>query len=191
MVAAVVCYLMLGMQVVLSQVFKTLEIEFDSLCPCQQNTVALNNSNPFILYSVKTLLLPYNVNSPSQIIKVQTMAEKLPHCGNISARVKELEASGVTRTAIFDSIQSFQNAPRSMKTFYKLYRQDMDEVHAENVRQIGGKVVEQAKEGDFKSQEFYLRSKGGWSPQHTEVIVEDDKEDTSALDKLMTLLGKQ
>lgn len=181
MVADVVCYLMLGMQVVLSQVFKTLEIEFDSLYLCQTQLVALNNSNPFSLYGSP---LP-------NTFKVQTMAEKLPHCGNISARVKELEASGVTRTAIFDSIQSFQNAPRSMKTFYKLYRQDMDEVHAENVRQIGGKVVEQAKEGDFKSQEFYLRSKGGWSPQHTEVIVEDDKEDTSALDKLMTLLGKQ
>lgn len=119
------------------------------------------------------------------------MAEKLPHCGKISAKVKELEASGVTRTAIFDAIQSYQNAPRSQKTFWKLYKQDMDEVHAENVRIIGGKVVEQAKEGDFKSQEFYLRSKGGWSPQHTEVKVEEDKEDTSALDKLMTLLGKK
>ena len=118
------------------------------------------------------------------------MAEKLNHCGRISAKVKELEASGVTRTAIFDAIQSHQNAPRSMKTFYKLYRQDMDEVHAENVRLIGGKVVEQAKDGDFKSQEFYLRSKGGWSPQHTEVVLEEEKEDTSVLDRLKKLLIK-
>lgn len=119
------------------------------------------------------------------------MAEKLKHCGRISAKVKDLEASGVTRTAIFDAIQSYQNAPRSMSTFYKLYKRDMDEVHAENVRLIGGKVVEQAKEGDFKSQEFFLRSKGGWSPQHTENVVEEDKEDTSALDKLMSALGKK
>lgn len=119
------------------------------------------------------------------------MAEKLEHCGRISAKVKELEASGVTRTAIFDAIQSYQNAPRSMKTFYKLYKTDMDEVHAENVRIIGGKVVEQAKHGHFKSQEFYLRSKGGWSPQHTEVVVGEEKDDNTALDKLMTLLGKK
>ena len=118
------------------------------------------------------------------------MVAKLPKCGKISARVKELEASGVSRKAIFDSIQSYQNAPKSMTTFYSLYRIDMDEVHADNVREIGGKVVDQAKNGDFKSQEFYLRSKGGWSPQHTENVVEEEKEDTSALDKLISLLGK-
>lgn len=118
------------------------------------------------------------------------MADKLPHCGKIAARVKELEASGLGRGKIFDAIQRFQNAPKSLSTFYKLYRTDMDEVHAENVRIIGGEVVKQAKGGDFKSQEFYLRSKGGWSPQSTENVVEEEKSDTSALDKLMSLLGK-
>jgi hypothetical protein len=119
------------------------------------------------------------------------MADKLPHCGKIAARVKLLEAAGVTRRAIFDGIQKYQNAPKSMSTFYKLYRTDMDEVHADNVLVIGGKVVEQAKGGDFKSQEFYLRSKGGWSPQSTENIVEEEKSDTSALEKVMNLLGKK
>lgn len=119
------------------------------------------------------------------------MSEKVPFCGKIAARIKELEASGVSRKAIFDSIQSYQNAPKSLATFYKLYRTTLDEVHAENVREIGGKVVEQAKGGDFKSQEFYLRSKGGWSPQSTENVVEEKEDDNSALDKLMSLLGKK
>lgn len=119
------------------------------------------------------------------------MADKLPYCGKIAARVKDLEASGVSRRAIFDSIQNYQNAPKSMTSFYKLYRTDMDSIHAENVREIGGKVVAQAKEGDFKSQEFYLRSKGGWSPQSTETVIEEKEADNSALDKLMTLLGKK
>jgi hypothetical protein len=119
------------------------------------------------------------------------MADKLPHCGKIASRVKELEKSGVSRRAIFDSIQKYQNAPKSMATFYKLYRTDMDEVHADTVAKIGGLVVEQAKGGDFKSQEFYLRSKGGWSPQSTTEVVEEEKSDNSALNKLMTLLGKK
>jgi hypothetical protein len=115
----------------------------------------------------------------------------LPYCGKIAAKVREYEASGVARGAIFDSIQHYQNAPKSMTTFYKLYRKDMDSVHAETVKEIGGKVVEQAKAGDFKSQELYLRSKGGWSPQSTENFVEDKDVDESALDKLMSLLGKK
>jgi len=118
------------------------------------------------------------------------MAEKLKYSKKIAAKVRELEASGVARSSILSAIQGYQYAPQSQTTFYKLYKKDMDEVHADNVREIGGKVVEQAKGGDFKSQEFYLRSKGGWSPQSTEVHVEE-KDDSSALDKLMSLLGKK
>jgi len=49
------------------------------------------------------------------------------------------------------------------------------------------------REGDFKSQELFLRSKGGWSPTSTVNEVEQSEnpdEDTSAIDSLMTLLGK-
>jgi hypothetical protein len=119
------------------------------------------------------------------------MADKLPHCGKIADRVKTLEAAGLGRRAIFDSIQNYQNAPKSMATFYKLYRTDMDEVHAATAAEIGGLVVTQAKGGDFKSQEFYLRSKGGWSPQSTTEVVEEEKADKGALEKIMTLLGKK
>lgn len=119
------------------------------------------------------------------------MADKLPFCGKIAARVKKLEADGLARTRIFDAIQNYQNAPKSMKTFYKLYRTTMDEVHADTASEIGGLVVKQAKEGDFKSQEFYLRSKGGWSPQSTEIHVEDTEVSTTALDKIKSMLGKK
>jgi hypothetical protein len=54
------------------------------------------------------------------------------------------------------------------------------------------KVIDQALEGDFKSQELFLRSKGGWSPTHTvnEVEQETDPDlDESAADTLMALLG--
>jgi hypothetical protein len=58
---------------------------------------------------------------------------------------------------------------------------------------VGNKVVQQALEGDFKSQELFLRSKGGWSPNSTLNEQEQDTEadmDESAIDALMTLLGK-
>ena len=57
---------------------------------------------------------------------------------------------------------------------------------------VGRKVIDQALDGDFKSQELFLRSKGGWSPTHTvnEVEQEIDPDlDESATDALMSLLG--
>ena len=53
--------------------------------------------------------------------------------------------------------------------------------------------MQQALDGDFKSQELFLRSKGGWSPNSTVNEQEQDvdaDEDESAIDALMTLLGK-
>ena len=63
---------------------------------------------------------------------------------------------------------------------------------------VGKRVIDQALYGDvqdgitWKSQELFLRSKGGWSPQNTvnEVDQEIDPElDVSAADQLMNLLG--
>ena len=61
------------------------------------------------------------------------------------------------------------------------------------LKQFGKKVIDQALEGDFKSQELFLRSKGGWSVSSTNVEVEqevDPDADESAIDTLMALLGK-
>ena len=55
-------------------------------------------------------------------------------------------------------------------------------------------MIQQALDGDFKAAELFLRSKGGWSPTQTNVEVEsnsDPDEDVSAIDSLMTLLGKK
>lgn len=116
----------------------------------------------------------------------------LEYNGKIAAKVREGIQSGLNVKQIFGSIQSMQFAPGSMTTFYKLYRQDMDEERASIVGKVGKKVIDQALEGDYKSQEFFLRSRGDWSPQSTETHVEADSadEDISAIDSLMAALGK-
>jgi hypothetical protein len=91
------------------------------------------------------------------------------------------------------SIQKYQQAPSSSATFYKLYGDDIAQERAEIVGLIGSVVIQQAMDGDFKAAEFYLRSKGGWSPTQTNIEVEgsgDADEDTGAIDSLMSLLGK-
>ncbi len=121
------------------------------------------------------------------------MADAVPYDGKIADYVRKAIRGGVSRTKIFNAVQRYQNAPRSMTTFYKLYREDMDEVQAEIAGKIGNKVVNQALEGDFKSKELYLRTQADWTPKNVEVNVEVDGKDIdeSALDKLMGLLGKK
>tara|TARA_R110000744_G_scaffold159980_3_gene276128 strand:- start:281 stop:553 length:273 start_codon:yes stop_codon:yes gene_type:complete len=75
---------------------------------------------------------------------------------------------------------------------YKTYGSFMEQERAKINGAVGKKVIDQALEGDFKSQELFLRSKGGWSPTHTvnEVEQETDPDlDESAADTLMALLG--
>jgi hypothetical protein len=89
------------------------------------------------------------------------------------------------------SMQHLQGAPKSLSTLYKIYGTI---IHSERARinaAVGRKVIDQALEGDFKSQELFLRSKGGWSPKETIETTEGIDEDTdeSAVDALMTLLG--
>lgn len=118
--------------------------------------------------------------------------QALPYSKRIGEKVREGIRQGLNVKQIFGSIQSHQNAPGSMTTFYKLYRQDMDEERADIVGKVGSKVINQALEGDFKSQEFFLRSRGDWSPQSTETVVEADSADeaVSAITSLMAALGK-
>jgi hypothetical protein len=111
----------------------------------------------------------------------------------IAKEVKKGIRNGVSVKDIMASIQKYQNAPSSSATFYKLYGNDIAETRADIVGQVGAVVVQQALDGDFKAAELFLRSKGGWSPTQTNIEVEADgspDEDTSAIDSLMTLLGK-
>ena len=116
-----------------------------------------------------------------------------PYSEVIAKNVRNGIRNGVSVKDIMSSIQKYQNAPSSTATFYKLYGELIAETKAEIVGAIGSVVVQQALDGDFKSQEFYLRSKGGWSPNSTLNEVEQTEDpdlDESAIDSLMSLLGK-
>jgi len=117
--------------------------------------------------------------------------EKLPYSKNVEKHVLDCIQGGVGIREMLASMQHLQNAPKSLSTLYKIYGQI---IHSERARinaAVGRKVIDQALEGDFKSQELFLRSKGGWSPKETIETTEGIDEDTdeSAVDSLMTLLG--
>jgi len=119
--------------------------------------------------------------------------QAIPYSEVIAKKVKEGIRNGVSVKDILASIQKYQNAPSSTATFYKLYGQDIADTKADIVGQVGSVVIQQALDGDFKSQELFLRSKGGWSPTSTVNEVEQSEnpdEDESAIDSLITLLGK-
>lgn len=121
----------------------------------------------------------------------------LPHSKRIANKVREM-APTTNVKEIFSSIQKYQNAPRSLSTFYKLYRVDLEEAKADIAQKIGDKVINSALNGDednpltHKSREFYLDRKGGWSKketvEHREVDSEEE-ENKSAVESLMSSLG--
>ena len=122
--------------------------------------------------------------------------DPLPYSKNVEKHILECIQGGVGIREMIASMQHLQNAPKSLSTMYKIYG---DVIHAERARingAVGKKVIDQALYGDpkdavtFKSQELFLRSKGGWSPKETVETSEGIDEDTdeSAVDTLMTLL---
>ena len=111
----------------------------------------------------------------------------------IAKKVTEGIRNGVSVKDIMGSIQQYQNAPYSSATFYKLYGELISQTRADIIGKIGNVVINSALQGDFKAAEFYLRSKGGWSPNSTVNEVEqeaDPDEDLAAVDSVMSLLGK-
>ena len=111
----------------------------------------------------------------------------------IAKKVTDGIKSGVSVKDIMGSIQQYQNAPSSSATFYKLYGQLIKQTRADSVEQVGNVVYNMAIQGDFKAAEFYLRSKGGWSPNSTVNEVEQEvepDEDLAAIDSVMSILGK-
>ena len=121
------------------------------------------------------------------------MKEQLPYSKNVEKHILECIQGGVGVRDMIASMQHLQGAPKSLSTLYKIYG---DFIHLERAKingAVGKKVIEQALEGDFKSQELFLRSKGGWSPTQTVVEAEQEVDpdmDESAIDTLMALLGK-
>lgn len=112
--------------------------------------------------------------------------------GRIASVVRKKAAAGVPVKEILSSIQNYQNAPGSLQTFYKYYGSVMEEARGEVTEALGNKVIQQAKDGDFKSQELWLTTKGGWSKQQTNNNVEigiDPEEKNSAMEVLLSKLG--
>jgi hypothetical protein len=120
--------------------------------------------------------------------------DPLPYSKNVEKHVLECIQGGVGIREMLASMQHLQGAPKSLSTLYKIYGTI---IHSERARinaAVGKKVIDQALEGDFKSQELFLRSKGGWSVSSTNIEVEQDIDpdvDESAIDTLMSLLGKK
>lgn len=125
--------------------------------------------------------------------------QKLPYNAEIAKRVRELTRVGVPVDTIFAEIQKYQDSPGSLTTFYKLYRMDREMAKAGILEAVGGKVMNQAVNGDdesgitYKYRELVLRSLGEWSPKSTAQTREvgtDAEEEESAVDALMKALGK-
>lgn len=120
------------------------------------------------------------------------MAEKLPYCKHVEKHILTCIQGGVAIRQMLASMQHLPNAPRSLSTMYKIYGSVMESERAKINGLVGKKVIDQALEGDFKSQELFLRSKGGWSPTQTNIEVEQTEDpdlDESAADILLGLLG--
>jgi len=127
------------------------------------------------------------------------MPEKLPYKKPIANKIKRLIKAGVSMRDIFADIQHLKGAPSSPTSVYKIYGKDIAEARAEIYEAVGSRVLDQALNGDpkegatFKSQELFLRSRAGWSPTSTvqeQELEKDPETDVSAIDELMTLLGK-
>jgi hypothetical protein len=130
---------------------------------------------------------------------MKDMPEALKYKKPIANKIKRLIKSGVSMRDIFADIQHLKGAPSSPTTVYKIYAKDIAEARAEIYEAVGNKVLDQALNGDpkdgatFKSQELFLRSRAGWSPTSTvqeQELEKDPDTDVSAIDELMTLLGK-
>ena len=120
------------------------------------------------------------------------MAEALRYSKLVEKHILDCIKGGVGIRQMIASMQHLQDAPKSLSTLYKIYGNYIEAERAKLNSAVGKKVIDQALEGDFKSQEFFLRSRGGWSPTQTVETAEatDEDVDESAVEVLMKLLGK-
>ena len=126
------------------------------------------------------------------------MADPLPYSKNVEKHILECIQGGIPIRQMIASMGHLQGAPKSLSTMYKIYGSFMELERTKINGAVGKRVIDQALYGDvqdgitWKSQELFLRSKGGWSPQNTVTEVEqeiDPEVDEAATDILMNLLG--
>jgi hypothetical protein len=121
------------------------------------------------------------------------MPAKLPYSKLVEKHILECIQGGISIRQMIASMQHLQDAPKSLSTMYQTYGNYIEAERAKINGQVGKKVIDQALAGDFKSQELFLRSKGGWSVSSTNIDIDqniDPEIDESAIDTLMGLLGK-
>lgn len=121
------------------------------------------------------------------------MPAKLPYSKLVEKHILECIQGGISIRQMIASMQHLQDAPKSLSTMYQTYGNFIEAERAKINGQVGKKVIDQALAGDFKSQELFLRSKGGWSVSSTNIDIDqniDPEVDESAIDTLMGLLGK-
>lgn len=119
--------------------------------------------------------------------------DPIPYREDIAKVVRERISNGVAVNVIIDEIQKFANAPKSRKTFYKLYGDDVAKVRAEFQNWLGEQAKKRIREGSDKILELSLRSKAGWNPsvKVEEVDSEDEDENQDAISVLMQKLGRE
>ena len=118
--------------------------------------------------------------------------ERLNYSKMVEKHILECIQGGISTRQMLASMQHLNDAPKSTATLYKHYGAFIEAERAKINGMVGKKVIDQALEGDFKSQELFLRSKGGWSPTQTVVEAEQETDpdfDESAIDTFMGLLG--
>lgn len=118
--------------------------------------------------------------------------ERLNYSKLVEKHILQCIQGGIGIRQMIASMQHLNDAPKSLSTLYKHYGNFIEAERAKINGAVGKKVIEQALEGDFRSQEFFLRSRGGWSPKETVETADATEEDydESAVDALMALLGK-
>ena len=123
---------------------------------------------------------------------------KLPYSKVVESHIINCIRGGVGIRQIITSMGHLQAAPKSLSTMYKIYGPAMEKERTAIITKVGKRVIDQALQGDiadattWKSQELFLRAKGGWSPQNTvnEVEQEIDPElDVAASEMFMAALG--
>jgi len=138
------------------------------------------------------LKLPLILSLIARRAETVVMIPALPYSKLVEKHILECIQGGIGIRQMIASMQHLQDAPKSLSTMYKIYGSFIEMERAKINGAVGKKVIDQALDGDFKSQELFLRSKGGWSPTQTNIEVEQETDpelDESATDTLMSLLG--
>lgn len=113
---------------------------------------------------------------------------------HVAKKVREMVQAKVPVKKIVAYIsEKYESAPRDLTLFYKVYGNTVAAARAEALETVGKKVYEQAIAEDFHfpSQELYLTTSEEGFKRKQEIDVGHAEEETSALDEIMGLLGKE